>query len=125
LRLKRACWRWRRPIGLQSSCAQVHEQHIAKLLEIGMAALEIVTAARGESDHQILVYFFDERGVAAYHADTNESLRSGRILGLASSTQPAWHNGVHPSVQWASKVSHGAGKNRCPLNRMQMQAVWG
>jgi hypothetical protein len=60
------------------------------------------------------VYFFDERGIAAYNANTNESLGSGRVLGLSSSTQPAWHNGVHPNLRWARKRSSVQGK-RVPV----------
>src|SRR5438105_15711701 len=38
---------WRSALVLHASRPQVHKQHIAKALEIGMGAFEIVTAARG------------------------------------------------------------------------------
>ncbi|PYU21782.1 MAG: hypothetical protein DMG32_19645 [Acidobacteria bacterium] len=77
-----ACWGPR--VALHAGGPQVHEQHIAILLEIGMIALEVITAARRKSDEEMLVHLLDERRIAAHQANAYASFISGYVLGLSS-----------------------------------------
>ena len=81
-------------VGLQAGGAQVDQEHVTILLEIGMIAFKIVAAAREEANQKILVNFFRQRRVAAYYTDAYESF-SRSYFGPLSRAEPCHRACTH------------------------------